>query len=136
MIGSVRCPRRIMFWRAGKIFLYARSPVAPKKTRASERVGLMSDAKHPAPDPFKVRRRGRGWGGPGGGADPGGGGGVVEVAGVRPAPPGGGEAAPRRKRDRPTGRRSPGTPGRRTSRRRRRRRPTSRSLVYGATGGV
>src|SRR5262249_54786668 len=54
MIGSVRCPRRIMCWRAGKIFLYARSPVAPKKTRASDRVGLMGDAKHPALGPFTV----------------------------------------------------------------------------------
>src|SRR5580692_1735395 len=37
-IGTVSRPRRTSDWRAGKIFLYARSPVAPKKTRASEGV--------------------------------------------------------------------------------------------------
>src|SRR4029453_18844493 len=35
MTGTVRCPRLTIACRAGKIFLYARSPVAPKKTRAS-----------------------------------------------------------------------------------------------------
>ena len=29
-------PRRVSAWSAGKICLYARSPVAPKKTNASE----------------------------------------------------------------------------------------------------
>src|SRR5215470_18418009 len=36
MTGTCRCPRWTIACRAGKIFLYARSPVAPKKTRASE----------------------------------------------------------------------------------------------------
>src|SRR5262249_49005464 len=36
MTGTVRCPRLTIACSAGKIFLYARSPVAPKKTRASE----------------------------------------------------------------------------------------------------
>src|SRR3979411_2417915 len=35
--GTSSVPWRTMFCRAGKIFLYARSPVAPKKTSASER---------------------------------------------------------------------------------------------------
>src|SRR5215471_21144375 len=35
MTGTLRCPRLTIACRAGKIFLYARSPVAPKKTRAS-----------------------------------------------------------------------------------------------------
>src|SRR5262249_6763476 len=34
--GMSRVPRRTIAWSAGKIFLYARSPVAPKKTRASD----------------------------------------------------------------------------------------------------
>ncbi len=34
--GTFRWPRRTMPWSAGKIFLYARSPLAPKKTRASQ----------------------------------------------------------------------------------------------------
>src|SRR5262249_20649299 len=34
--GTLRWPRRTIPCSAGKIFLYARSPVAPKKTRASE----------------------------------------------------------------------------------------------------
>src|ERR1039458_6991376 len=38
MTGTSRCPRLIMACRAGNIFLYARSPVAPKKTSASEYV--------------------------------------------------------------------------------------------------
>src|SRR5712692_4436172 len=36
MTGTSRCPRRAIACSAGKIFLYARSPVAPKKTSASE----------------------------------------------------------------------------------------------------
>src|SRR5499426_2133222 len=36
MTGTFRCPRWTIACRAGKIFLYARSPVAPKKTSASE----------------------------------------------------------------------------------------------------
>src|SRR5262249_3036918 len=36
MTGTLRCPRLTIACSAGKIFLYARSPVAPKKTRASE----------------------------------------------------------------------------------------------------
>src|SRR5262249_55738723 len=36
MIGKPGFPRLIIQWRAGKIFLYARSPVAPNRTRASE----------------------------------------------------------------------------------------------------
>src|SRR6266581_5306506 len=35
MTGTLRCPRCTIACSAGKIFLYARSPVAPKKTRAS-----------------------------------------------------------------------------------------------------
>src|SRR6266446_2469505 len=35
MTGTLRCPRLTIACSAGKIFLYARSPVAPKKTRAS-----------------------------------------------------------------------------------------------------
>src|SRR5262245_23859028 len=41
MIGTFRCPRRIIACSEGKIFLYARSPVAPKKTSASEREPCM-----------------------------------------------------------------------------------------------
>src|SRR5262245_65473152 len=40
MTGTVRNPRRIMPWSDGKIFLYARSPVAPKKTSASAATGV------------------------------------------------------------------------------------------------
>src|SRR5580692_9233775 len=36
MIGTFRCPRFTIACSDGKIFLYARSPVAPKKTSASE----------------------------------------------------------------------------------------------------
>ncbi len=36
MTGVSRWPRLIIAWSDGKIFLYARSPVAPKNTRASE----------------------------------------------------------------------------------------------------
>src|SRR5215471_660793 len=36
MTGTFKCPRLTIACSAGKIFLYARSPVAPKKTRASE----------------------------------------------------------------------------------------------------
>jgi hypothetical protein len=32
MTGISRCPRRVIACSAGKIFLYASSPVAPKKT--------------------------------------------------------------------------------------------------------
>src|SRR5262249_18191640 len=35
MTGTLRCPRLTIACSAGKIFLYARSPVASKKTRAS-----------------------------------------------------------------------------------------------------
>src|SRR5262245_45030322 len=35
--GQSSLPRRTIAWSAGKIFLYARSPLAPKNTRASER---------------------------------------------------------------------------------------------------
>ena len=41
MIGMSRWPRRIIACSAGKIFLYARSPVAPKNTSASELGVLM-----------------------------------------------------------------------------------------------
>ena len=34
--GTLRWPRFTIACSAGKIFLYARSPVAPKKTKASE----------------------------------------------------------------------------------------------------
>src|SRR2546421_1515530 len=36
MIGMSSWPRRISAWSAGKICLYARSPVAPKNTNASD----------------------------------------------------------------------------------------------------
>src|SRR5215831_6649224 len=36
MTGTLRLPRFNMACSDGKIFLYARSPVAPKKTKASE----------------------------------------------------------------------------------------------------
>src|SRR5262245_56157814 len=36
MTGIFRSPRLVMQYRAGKIFLYARSPVIPKKTSASD----------------------------------------------------------------------------------------------------
>src|SRR5262245_5504361 len=36
MTGTLRWPRLIMACNDGKIFLWARSPVAPKKTNASE----------------------------------------------------------------------------------------------------
>ena len=36
MTGTSRCPRRAIAWSAGKIFLKARSPVAPKTTSASD----------------------------------------------------------------------------------------------------
>src|SRR5271154_6470797 len=39
MTGTSRNPRWTMPWREGKIFLYARSPVAPKKTSASAATG-------------------------------------------------------------------------------------------------
>src|SRR5262252_6617074 len=39
--GMSRWPRLIIACKAGKIFLYARSPVAPKNTRASEFVSLI-----------------------------------------------------------------------------------------------
>src|SRR5215469_5951849 len=41
MTGTSRWPRLIIAWSAGKIFLNARSPVAPKKTRASEWAAVM-----------------------------------------------------------------------------------------------
>ena len=44
MIGTSRCPRRIIAWSAGKIFLNARSPVAPRKTNASDRTVLIESA--------------------------------------------------------------------------------------------
>src|SRR5690242_24494 len=37
MTGKSSLPRLAMAWSAGKIFLYARSPVAPNTTSASER---------------------------------------------------------------------------------------------------
>src|SRR5689334_22301702 len=40
MTGQSRLPRFTMLCSAGKIFLYARSPVAPKNTRASETGGF------------------------------------------------------------------------------------------------
>src|SRR5882762_3828120 len=40
MTGTFRCPRLTIAWSAGKIFLWARSPVAPKKTSASDDVGV------------------------------------------------------------------------------------------------
>src|SRR5262249_20425715 len=42
--GTLRWPRRTIPCSAGKIFLYARSPVAPKKTRASELDAFMIDS--------------------------------------------------------------------------------------------
>src|SRR5262249_30152275 len=39
--GMFRLPRLIIACKAGKIFLYARSPVAPKNTRASECISLI-----------------------------------------------------------------------------------------------
>src|SRR5215831_8294282 len=39
--GMSRWPRWIIACKAGKIFLYARSPVAPKNTRASECIALI-----------------------------------------------------------------------------------------------
>src|SRR5688572_1412462 len=51
-IGTVSRPRRTRPWSAGKIFLYARSPVAPKKTRASE--GVVSIGHPPSAGPRKV----------------------------------------------------------------------------------
>src|SRR5262249_24912206 len=42
--GTFRWPRRAIPCSAGKIFLYARSPVAPKKTRASELDAFMIDS--------------------------------------------------------------------------------------------
>src|SRR5215472_1270607 len=42
--GTLRWPRRTIPCSAGKIFLYARSPVAPKKTRASELDSFMFDS--------------------------------------------------------------------------------------------
>src|SRR5262249_24118299 len=46
--GTIRWPRRTMAWSAGKIFLYARSPVAPRNTNASEWVLLIgfSPSRH------------------------------------------------------------------------------------------
>src|SRR5213594_1983427 len=41
MTGMLRCPRFCSAHSAGKIFLYARSPVAPKKTSASEWVSFI-----------------------------------------------------------------------------------------------
>src|SRR5450432_997138 len=40
MTGTAKSPRLIMPWSDGKIFLYARSPVAPKNTSASAATGL------------------------------------------------------------------------------------------------
>src|SRR5262249_14622527 len=42
--GTFRWPRRTIPCSAGKIFLYARSPVAPKKTRAAELDSFMLDS--------------------------------------------------------------------------------------------
>src|SRR5215831_9048787 len=42
--GTLSRPRRAIPCNAGKIFLYARSPVAPKKTRASELDSFMFDS--------------------------------------------------------------------------------------------
>src|SRR5262249_21286563 len=42
--GTFSRPRRTIPCSAGKIFLYARSPVAPKKTRASELDSFMFDS--------------------------------------------------------------------------------------------
>jgi hypothetical protein len=39
MIGMSNAPPRASAWRAGKICLYARSPVAPKNTNASDEIG-------------------------------------------------------------------------------------------------
>ena len=41
-----RCPRLIIACSDGKIFLYARSPVAPKKTSASEWIGHVGHDAH------------------------------------------------------------------------------------------
>ena len=41
MTGMLRWPRLIIAWSVEKIFLWARSPVAPKKTSASEFVFVM-----------------------------------------------------------------------------------------------
>ena len=42
MTGTSRSPRLAIAWSEGKIFLYARSPVAPKNTSASECVSLIA----------------------------------------------------------------------------------------------
>ena len=48
-IGMSRSPRRVSACSAGKIFLYARSPVAPKKTNASDLDTVMrSPGSYPA----------------------------------------------------------------------------------------
>src|SRR5687768_18065892 len=44
-IGLSRRPFFTSDWRAGKIFLYARSPVAPKKTSASDGGALLMEAR-------------------------------------------------------------------------------------------
>src|SRR6185436_13838385 len=44
MTGTFSSPRAAIACSDGKIFLYARSPVAPKNTSASERVALMPTA--------------------------------------------------------------------------------------------
>ena len=51
MTGTFSRPRLTMVCSAGKIFLYARSPVAPKKTRASDAV------QHPVVTPRDLRSR-------------------------------------------------------------------------------
>src|SRR6185295_11585945 len=40
--GTFRSPRLIMLYSAGKIFLWARSPVAPKNTSASDGAGFVA----------------------------------------------------------------------------------------------
>src|ERR1017187_8558729 len=42
MTGTLRCPRFTIACSAGKIFFFERSPVAPKKTRASDEAAGIS----------------------------------------------------------------------------------------------
>jgi hypothetical protein len=47
IMGTFRTPSLIILCRAGKIFLWARSPVAPKKTNASERLEVVDAMEAP-----------------------------------------------------------------------------------------
>ena len=56
MTGTSRCPRRAIACRAGKIFLYARSPVAPKNTSASAGWSAMVRLSRRGSGPSLVRQ--------------------------------------------------------------------------------